>query len=134
MFKNFAPMLAATIVKTIIIAIRRRKSVNALERTIFFNNGVPVSLMELRDVLVAGNLDGITLSEGSSHNGEEVTLVSLLGYLSKNMMFFRKAIHSDENSEIIDDNVICLAPKDLLNADMHGARMTCNIREFYPEI
>ena len=101
---------------------------------VYFNNGVPVSLMELRNVLVEGNLDGITLSEGSSHNGKEVTIVSLLGYLSKNMMYFRKAIHSDESSEIIGDNVICLAPKDLLNSDMDGAKMTCNIREFYPEV
>lgn len=84
--------------------------------------------------IVKGQTDGITLNEGSSHNGEELSVISMLGYMSKNLMYLRKAIRSDENSEIEGDNVICLAPKDLVGTGMpNGVRMTCNIREFYPE-
>ena len=102
---------------------------------IYYSAGKPISLIELRDALVKGQTDLITASEGSSHNGEELSIISLLGYMSKNLMYLRKARHSDESSEIEGDNVICLAPKDLLTTPMsNDVKMTCNIREFYPEV
>lgn len=101
----------------------------------YYNDGEPISLIELRNALVNGQTDKITLSEGSSHNGTELSVISMLGYMSKNLMYLRKAIHSDESSELEKDNVICIAPKDLLELGMlSGVRMTCNLREFYPKM
>lgn len=99
---------------------------------IYFQNGVPLSLIELREAVSSGQTETLSISRDASHNGEEISLISMLAYMSKNLMFLRKCIRSDEISEIDKDNSICLTSRDLMQAGYPEAtRFTCNIPEFY---
>lgn len=99
---------------------------------IYFQNGVPISLIELREAISDGRVETLSINQDADHNGEEVSLISMLAYMSKNLMFLRKGIRSDETSELDGDNAICLAPRERMRDGYpKSARFTCNIPDFY---
>lgn len=99
---------------------------------IYFLDGTPLSLMELRDAIVKEKTDLITINEDASHNGIKADRIDKLAFMSKNLMFLRKGIISDEVSEVEKENSICLAPQDLIDGGYpKSARFTSNVKEFY---
>ena len=99
---------------------------------IYYLEDQPLSLIELKEALVHDRQNDITINPEASHNGNEVDIVDMLAYMSKNLFYLRKAIHSDEVSEMAETNSICLTSKDLLNDTCpKSAYCTCNIQDFY---
>lgn len=99
---------------------------------IYFREEKPLSLVELRQVIAEGKTDELTVNDDFSHNGNEVSLMAMLAYMSKNVMCFRKCILSDEEHEMDSKNSIALVSKDLLNQEYPKSTLyTCNIKEFY---
>ena len=99
---------------------------------IYYLNSQPLSLIELREAIINDQSEKITLNEDSSHNGEDVSIIQLLAYMSKNLMFLVKGIKSDETHELRDENRIRLVPADYLDKDYPKASLrTNNIQEFY---
>ncbi len=99
---------------------------------IYYLDGQPLSLFELREAMINNQSEKITINEDASHNGEEVSTIQLLAYMSKNLMFLVKGIDSDETHELRDENRICLVPTDYLDKDDPKAAIrTDNIQEFY---
>lgn len=99
---------------------------------IYFRDGKPLSLVELREAITKGETDKLTANEDFSHNGNAVSLMELFAYMSKNVMCFRKSILSDETHEMDNENSIALVSKDLLDLDYPKSTLyTCNVQEFY---
>lgn len=99
---------------------------------IYFQNGVPLSLIELREAISNGQVETMSINQDAGHNGEKVSLISMLAYMSKNLMFLRKGIRSDETSELDSGNSICLAPWELMQDGYpESGCFTCNIPDFY---
>lgn len=101
-------------------------------RLVFFIGGTPLSLFELREALREGRENEITLNEECSHNGKPISKIEQLAYYSKNLMILRKAIQSNESTEILPDNAVSLMSRELLkNEYPESACYTCNLKEFY---
>ena len=99
---------------------------------IYYKHGVPVNLYELRSIIVNDEIDSLTKNEDATHNGEEIDLIQMLSYMSKNLVFLNKSINSNETLELHEANSICLAPKTLINQTYPEASVyTSNITEFY---
>ena len=99
---------------------------------IYFIGDTPLSLIELRQAICENREDDISINVEATHNGEEITKIGMLAYMSKNLMLLRKAIISDEKTEITRDNSVSLVSRDLLELRYPAsAQFTCNIQEFY---
>lgn len=99
---------------------------------IYFLGETPLSLMELRQAICEQREFEISINTDASYNGEEVTKTGKLAYMSKNLMFLRKSLKSDEQTDFEETDTICLTSRDLLE-DRYpaSAYFTCNIQEFY---
>lgn len=99
---------------------------------IYFKDNKPLSLFELREVIANKETDSLTTNEDFSHNGDAVSMVELMAYMSKNVMILRKGICSDEKTELVSDNAISLVPSDLIEGQYpKSAIYTSNIQKFY---
>lgn len=103
--------------------------VDISNRLIFFKNGVPLSLLELRETIANGEEGQITANPEIRH-----TLEENLSYLSKNLAVFCKQARSNEADEIQKDNSICLVPRELralFSQWKHIQYFTSNPGDFY---
>lgn len=99
---------------------------------IYYLNEIPLSLIELKDALCRGKADEIYINEDATRKDGNVSKTEMLAYMSKNLIFLCKCIHSDESSEMDDDNSICLVPLDLHDNETRKASIcTSNISMFY---
>lgn len=99
---------------------------------IYYLNEIPLSLIELKDALYRGKADEIYINEDATRKDGNVSKTEMLAYMSKNLIFLCKCIHSDESSEMDDDNSICLVPLDLHGNETRKASIcTSNISMFY---
>lgn len=99
---------------------------------IYYKQGIPVNLYELRSIIVNDEIDSLTINEDATHNGEEVDLIQMVSYMSKNLVFLNKSIHSNETLELHENNSICLSPKTLINQSYpEASTYTSNIAQFY---
>lgn len=100
-------------------------------RMLFFRDGMPLSLIELRDTIAAGEEDTLTCNEDARNSLDEV-----LAYLSKNLAVFRKQISNNEKDDIAKKNSICLVPEELRDAFSQNGYANCyitsNRNDFYP--
>ncbi len=102
-----------------------------MERNLF-KACIPLSLFELREAIANGKGETLTINKDAAHNEEEIDVIMMAAYMSKNSFFFYKAILSGEDTEIEKENAICLTSKDLLSQVPEAAvRITCNPKEFY---
>lgn len=88
--------------------LRKQVAVDISQRMIFFRKGVPLSLPELRDAIIAGEESTITCNEDARNSLDEA-----LAYLSKNLVVFCKQRDNNETDEIVKANAIYLAPQEL---------------------
>lgn len=118
--------------ETWIEELKKYVMVDISSKTIYYQNGMPLNLIELRKILMAHEEAALTVNEEASHNEEQQTMVERLAYFSKNLNFFRKCIDNAEHTEILKDNAICLAPAELLDFCKENNKIcTDNIAEFY---
>ena len=99
---------------------------------IYFKDGVPLNLFELRTAIANGEADTLTMNENASHNGEAFDIMQMLAYMSKNLVFLNRGIETNETLELHENNSICLSPQTLMNQEYpKAARYTSNVQQFY---
>lgn len=99
---------------------------------LYFQNGVPLNLMELREAIVKGEADQLHINEDAIHNGEPVEMMQIVGYMSKNLFYLVKSLTSNETMEATKENSICLTSKTLgRNSHIEAKIYTSNVKEFY---
>ena len=99
---------------------------------LYFKNGVPLNLMELRDAIVKGETGQLHINEDAIHNGESVEMMQMLGYMSKNLFYMVKSLASNETMEATKENSICLTSETLVrNSRIEAKIYTSNVKEFY---
>lgn len=106
--------------------------VDISSRMVYFKDGIPLSLVELQNIIATGEESKITCNDNPRH-----PLDQMLAYMSKNLMVFFKQCHNNETQEIDDDNSICLVPVELKDTYMQSRPaqyFTSNLADFYPEV
>lgn len=102
------------------------------QNLIFYRNGQPLSLIELRNALCEFKEDEITINPNANHNGEPTEKMSALAYMSKNLVYLQKCTKNGESLEINDGNSICLTSCDLLDDNfLNSDIFTSNVSAFY---
>lgn len=98
----------------------------------YFKNGIPLNLMELREAISKDETDQITINEDAARDGEPVELIQMLAYMSKNLFYLVKSVVSNETLEATKENSICLTSENLIgDAYPEAGRYTSNSCEFY---
>lgn len=109
--------------------IRKTVLLDPSSNLIYYLNGVPLSLIELKEALCQGKADEISINDDTSRQDEVVSKTAMLAYISKNLIFLCKCLHSDETSEMDDENTLCLVPLDLIGSK--AAICTSDVDMFY---
>lgn len=100
---------------------------------IYYKNGVPLNLFELRTIIVNDEIETLTINEDAAHNNEKVDLIQMLSYMSKNLVYLNKGINSNETLEL-GENSICLTSNNLINQihpKLKASVYTSNVKQFY---
>lgn len=100
---------------------------------IYYLDGTPLSLIELRRALCGGRAQDITINEDAHHGENPVNKAEMLAYMSKNLVVLAKAFRSSEQEEMTDGNCLVLLPLDFQEDRFAkwNAAYTHNLQEFY---
>ncbi len=98
----------------------------------YYLEGKPLSLMELKQAFCDGKGEEITINEDAHRGGEQIPVMQMLAYMSKNLVTLCKCVHSCEDKEMSGENCLCLLPVGLTDARMdEGSILTNNVQQFY---
>ncbi len=113
--------------------LRKQVLMDPSSNLIYFLDGTPLSLLELRQALCDGRGGDITINADAHHGQEPVDAVSRLAFMSKELAVLSKSIHACEEKEMDGDNTITLLSRDSGDTRFDEGIVTSNVRLFYAE-